>query len=249
MELVCGAVQVVRPRPGRDDDLAPGLSSVLGRVGPGQHLELAHGVQDRPVQRLVGGLVVVVDPVLDVVVGDLAVAGHVEAAAEPEGGVLRGSEDVGLKLGELQVVPAVERQLDDLLLVDHGSPRRRLGLEQRRGPDDLDDRLDGPELEREVDPRHLVDLQGDPAPHRLLEALLLDRHLVGPGLEAGQGVGPARARLRPQGNVRCDARDHHRGLRHPGARLVPHVACEGGGVLLGVERARGQQEAGEQDRR
>ena len=188
MELVCGAVQVVRPRPGRDDDLAPGLSSVLGRVGPGQHLELAHGVQDRPVQRLVGGLVVVVDPVLDVVVGDLAVAGHVEAAAEPEGGVLRGSEDVGLKLGELQVVAAVERQLDDLLLVDHVAERHVLGLDQGRFGRDLDGLADAADLEADVDAGLLSGLEHDSPPDLFLEAGELDREHVLAGHELRDDV-------------------------------------------------------------
>ena len=45
----------------------------------------------------------------------------------------------GNERGELQVVPAVQRQLDDGAVLDHRADRRVLGLEQRRAAGDLDD--------------------------------------------------------------------------------------------------------------
>src|SRR5262249_48831708 len=78
------AVEVVGPCLGSDDDLAAGLTSIISRISAGQHFELTHRIQNWSMQGLVGRLVVVIDAVLDVVVGNFAVTGNVEAAAEAE---------------------------------------------------------------------------------------------------------------------------------------------------------------------
>src|SRR5258708_27641506 len=95
------AVEVVGSRLGSNDDLTSGLSPIVSRVGAGQHFELAHCIQNRPMQRLVGRLVVIVNAVFNVVVGNFAVTCNVETAAKAERGVLRRREYIQLQLVEL----------------------------------------------------------------------------------------------------------------------------------------------------
>src|SRR5258708_5308302 len=110
MDLPGRAVKRVGPRPRGDDRLPAGLPAVLGRIGSGEDPELAHGVEDRPMQRLVRGLVVIVDTVQQILVGDFGAARHVKAASEAEIRAPRGRANLTLELGELKIVAAVNGQ-------------------------------------------------------------------------------------------------------------------------------------------
>src|SRR5262249_16497405 len=127
MEFIKRTMKVVGSRLGRDDDLAAGLPSVFGGIRARQHLEFEYGVKNRTMQRLVGGFVVVVDAVFDVVVRHLAVAGDVEATAKTERGILRRRKNIRLQLGELEVIASVKRQFDNLLLINDVADRSILG--------------------------------------------------------------------------------------------------------------------------
>src|SRR5207237_5520540 len=87
----------------------------------------------------------VFDPVERIVVEVNTLSGHVEREAVSlsphpllaltgRGSVGRGAWN---QRGQLQVVPSIERQLDDAAILDDGSDGSRLGLDERRLPDDL----------------------------------------------------------------------------------------------------------------
>src|SRR5207247_10302417 len=62
---------------------------------------------------------------------------------------------------ELQIVPAVERKLDDALVLDHGPDRSGLGLKHWRATDDLQHIRDLSDLQAHVDSVHTADLHLD----------------------------------------------------------------------------------------
>src|SRR5262249_4479438 len=112
VELPSGAVKLIRAAIGGNHHLAAGLAPVFGGIRAGKDAEFVNRVQDRAVQRLVGGFVVVVDPVQDVLVGDFRISGDVESSAKAEVRTGGGREYVGRHQRELQVVAAVQGQLD-----------------------------------------------------------------------------------------------------------------------------------------
>src|SRR2546425_426960 len=171
MELEQRAVKTIGARLGADDYLTASLSAVLSRIGSRQYFELAHRIQYRTMQRLIGSLVVVVDAVFYVIVRDLAVAGNVESSAEAEGRILSRSENVGLQLRELQIVAAVERKLLHLLLVHDVAQVCVLGLHHQRAADYRYGFLYLTDGERHVEPGFLTGLQDDAISELSLESL------------------------------------------------------------------------------
>src|SRR5262249_55406759 len=161
MKFESRAVIAICARLCAHDHLSAGLPAVLCRIGSGQNLELAHRIEDRPMQRLIGSLVVVVDAVFYVIVGDLAVTGDVESSAEPERRVLSRRENVWLQLCKLQIVAPVERKFLDLLFVHDVAEVCVLGLHHQRAADYRYGFLDLTDRERHVEARFLAGLQND----------------------------------------------------------------------------------------
>ena len=176
----------------------------------------------------------VIDAVEQEDIVERAVAVHVEHALEVHARQPRGArEHAGREQRQLVVVAAIERQLDDLLLIDDRSARRRDGVEQRRGADDLDRFGELTRLQRDVDPRHLRDLQSYPRPHRLLESRHLHGHRVVTGTKAGNHVGALAIRGGSGDDAGLHVRHRHGGVRHDGAAAVPDDAGDGRRFLLG----------------
>ena len=99
--------------------------------------------------------------------------------------------EAGREQCQLVVVAAIQRQLDDLLLVDHQPARGGLGVEERRGADHFDRLADRARLHREIDARDLRDLQGDAGPDDFREPAAFGGHRVLTRPEAGNEIRPA----------------------------------------------------------
>ena len=119
MEFPEGAMEHIRPGLRCNHDLPAGLPAVFCGVCTRQDLEFADGVQDRPMQRLVRGLIVVIDAIENVLIGDFAITRNVQTSAKTEVGSLRGREHVRLHERELQVIASIQRQFNDFFLVDY----------------------------------------------------------------------------------------------------------------------------------
>ena len=109
------------------DDLPTGLASVLGGIGAGEHSEFLDRVQHRSMQRLVAGLVVVVDAIKNVLRRDFVAPRDVHAAAKPDSRTLSGRGYTWLQERQLQITAAIERKFDDLLLIDYIANRGAFG--------------------------------------------------------------------------------------------------------------------------
>ena len=96
----------------------------------------------------------------------------------------------GVEVDERREVAAVQRQLLDGALLDDRADLRRVGPEQRRFGDDRRRFLDAADLERHVDARALVDLEDDPFPPPLPEALHVHFDGVGARREERSGIVP-----------------------------------------------------------
>ncbi len=184
MEFERGAVKLVRTRFRRDDDLPPRLPPELRRVCAREHAELADRIEDRPVQRLVGGLVIIVDSIQQVLVRDLAVARDVETAPETEVRALCRRVDIRLKLRQLQIVASVQRKLDDFFLFYNVAHGRILARNQGRGSADTDLLSQASSSQSDVEACFLPGLEQNAASNLSIESRLLhgERVFAGPQL-------------------------------------------------------------------
>ena len=244
-ELEDRAVQLVGARLGRGVDLRD-RPAVLRVEQAGDDVELLQRVHRRQQHVGVEVQVGVLDPVERVVVVVDALAGDVqrEAVALPAHALLalarRGTvgRGAGDERGELQVVPSIQRQLDDRPVLDDRADRRVRGLQQRRAARDLDHLGELADFQRERDPARAAHLHGDvpslqgaePAERGLqgVDARLDRRHHVQPrlvGLELAHGVGAL-----------VGQRDRH--ARHRRAAGIGHDAADFTGGRLRTRAAR-----------
>ena len=190
-EFVDAAAKPVRPGLDRRVDDRARAAAVLGRIGICLNLEFLERL-DRRLHELdvlasegvrVGDVVHAVQQ-KDVV--ERAVAVHVQDALEVDARqARRARQHAGREQGELVVVPPVQRQLDDLLLVDHRPARRRLCVEQGSCPDDFDRFCKLAGAHGEVYARNLRDLQRDTCPDDFRESRRFGGDGVSPGLRLG----------------------------------------------------------------
>src|SRR5262245_5717765 len=124
-------MEIISSRLRADDDLAARLSPIFSRVSAGQDFELSDSIEDWPVRRLIGGLVIIVDAVFDVVVCHLAVPGYVKAASEPKRRTLSRCKHIRLELSELEVVSSIQGKFFHLLLIDDITHHCVFGLHQK----------------------------------------------------------------------------------------------------------------------
>ena len=110
------------------------------------------------------------------------------------------------QVDEGREVAAVERQLPDRPLLDDLAHLRGIGAGEGSERRHLGRLGEGAELEGHVDARALVDLQDDALPEVLLEALHLDRHLVGTGDQEGRVVVAGGCRSRGSRTCACPPR-------------------------------------------
>src|SRR5690606_25248289 len=90
---------------------------------------------------------------------------------------------VRAQLDEREIITAVDRQLDDALLIDDRAKRAIGGLEHLRARLDLDDFSHRADLQRNVDALDVADLYLTTVDAGRLEALELGGDVVNPGIE------------------------------------------------------------------
>ena len=96
--------------------------------------------------------------------------------------------DVGAQRDELQEITAVQRQLHNALILDHGAHRRVLGRQQTRRSGDFHDFRNLPYLQRKVDSRGLLHLQLEIGTSHALEAFHRYFDFVDAGLQGRKAV-------------------------------------------------------------
>jgi hypothetical protein len=99
--------------------------------------------------------------------------------------------DAWRQVDQRREVTAVQRQLLDRALFDDRADLRRVGADERRRRHHGRRLLDAPDLQSDVDPRALIDLQDDAFANRLLEALHVDFDCVGARHQKRRRVVPA----------------------------------------------------------
>ena len=244
-ELVDAAANGVGARLDRRVDDGAGAAAVLGRVGVGLNLEFLQRL-DRRLHQLhvlaaegvrVGDVVHAVEQE-HVVEG--AVAVDVEHALEVDAGQPRSAgQHAGREQRELVVVAAVQRQFDDLLLVDDRARATRSSVSSSGvAATTSTASVSCAGLQRDVDARDLCDLQRDAGAHRLLKALALHRHRVVAGPKAGNDVGPGVGRCRSHGDAGLHVRHDHDGARDHCAGRIGDGARDSRRFLLGERRSR-----------
>ena len=198
-EAVGHAVEGVAARLGDHVDLSARVASLLGRVEIGLDLEFLDRLDvgtHHDHQRQPG---VVVDAVVQIVVGVLAVPVHEQfgagtqvvgarAAHDRAAHAAAGPRNSGRQRRELHEVAAVQRQLLNLPLLDDRPEDRRLGLEQRGPAHNLDGFAHQPHRQLQVDLGALVDLQLDARPLDLAKPRELDAQAVQPGRQRREAV-------------------------------------------------------------
>jgi hypothetical protein len=237
VELVERAVQLVRPAPERHRDDAAAEPPVLGRVAARRDPELADRVDRRARDRLVAAPVDVRDPVDQVV--DVVGARAVDVVRVR---ARRRRHDPRREEGEVEVVTAVEREVENLAAPDRRAEHGRLGLDRRRLVGH-DHRLgDRPRLEHGVDANLLLDLDRHAVTDEGLEPRHLGRHAVAPRRELWHDVAPLRRRAGLDGDVRLEVRRDDAGAGDDGARRVGDGADDLRLVSLCGERRRRQKQ-------
>ena len=200
-ELVKRPVQLVRTGLGRDDDLRAGAIAVFGRHVVGDHLELRYGIDGRfhrlrlEAQRAAGIARAVVAAVQQDVVLRGVHSGGTEASLAPLLSVVARPlplvprrKDTRGEQRQLEVIPAVQRHLQDPLAVDHLAHVGLLRLQQRPRCRDLNDLRDAPERQPEVDAHRLRHLEPHVAPFGLRETLSVARNGVTARIQGGDRV-------------------------------------------------------------
>ncbi len=113
------SVKRVGSRLGGDDHLAAGAVSILGGIHAGQDVEFLNRVDGRAEIGSEHVGIIVVEAVQQEVIAGLVIPGDVESTAKTERGVLRRGHDIRCQLRQRPHLPAVERHLDYLLVVDY----------------------------------------------------------------------------------------------------------------------------------
>jgi hypothetical protein len=205
--------------------------AVLSRIHVGFDLELHQRIDrgldhDIAAVRKIGNLGIVVEAIEDEVihvragsVGDkrAAVLGAIAGLSGLIASARLGYADG--KLGEVQIVTSVQRQLRDGLRLDHLADRGVAAFEQWRSCGDFYGFRYVADLEVEIDARNLLHFQGDVL-HFLFEAGNVNRYLILAGREQRLGIIALRTGGDVPNGIGIDVADFDGGARnHAGARI------------------------------
>ncbi len=194
-ELEHRPMELVRSRLGRNIDLRGGAPE-LGRKDSGLDLELLQRVD-----RWQENISVEVDVrILHAIQGEvvelasLASDRNILLSARPaltligDGGIRESIAHVGTERDKLEEVAAIQRHVDDTLILDDGPHRRVLRRDQRGRAGDLDGLVQLSDLQNEVEARRLLDLQLHVILRDRAETRQLHLDVVLARLQAGQVV-------------------------------------------------------------
>ena len=252
-ELERGAAHLVRTRLRRDVDLRDG-AAVL-RIEETRHdVELLERVDRRQQHVGVEVQVGVLDAVERVVVEvhaltrdvqrkAVALAAHALFALARRRPVRGGA---GNQRRQLQVVAAVERQLDDRAVFDDGADRGVLGLNQRRMRDDFQRFRQVAHIHREGEPVRAAHLDDDAFPFNRPEPRQLGLQIVGAGRDGGDHIEADLVRLHDANDVRRLIGERDRRPRHGQAAAVDNGSADFPGRCLCVNRDGDREESKKQ---
>jgi len=150
----------------------------------------------------------------------------------------REQRHAGRQPGELVKAPAVQRQVDDLLVRDHLAERGRFRVEERRLGRDHHLGRQGAEREHELDARRLADRQLDVLADRCLKARDRRGDPIHARVERRDGVVPLTIGGRRSHHVGRDVRDGHGHIGDAGALRVVDGADDAGTLQLGKDGTR-----------
>ena len=228
-------MELVRARLEHDVDDRAGGPTIFGREGVRHHLEFLNGIDVGPddfgLASLIGNLcVVVVDAVEQIV----ALGGAHPAAREAaDPGPRRRLVGARRQQGELLVITSVERQVDDLLVVDDLSLGRLIRCEQRCLRRDRDLLRDFPHFQREIEGGGLLDLQHESRTHRAFKTGSFDRDAVFPNPQRHRLEGAVVTSHGFRTDVGLDVRHRHLGSADDASALVTDRAGDAGRFDLG----------------
>ena len=124
--------------------------------------------------------------------------------------------------GQLMKAPAIQWQIDNLLVADHLTERRRLGVQQGRLRGDLHFGGYRAEGERQLHANRLTNAQLHAIAHGRLEALNLGAHPVGSGIERRDDVLTLCGGRDGPGDVCGEIRHRDRRARYPRVLRIVH---------------------------
>ncbi len=232
-------MDIIGARPRYRVDDGSGAPPVLGPKIVGLHAELLQRIGIRHGQGHVRIRIVVERAVQREVhhVAARSVGGEPRADQPPArpavlqpAGIVRGV-DAGQQQNELRGVPPVQRKLPDPPRVHDGLERGRLGVHRRHVRRHLDDLRHAAHVQREVDPRRLVDFQGDARPRDRTEPFLLNRDPVAARRQQWHRVVTQVVRSYPTLDPGSCVRHHHRRAGDNRARRVRDPAGQLRGPL------------------
>ncbi len=223
-ELEHGSMEGVRARFGARVDLRD-RTAELGAEDARLDLELLERIDRRQQHVAVEVEVGVLDAVERVVVVVDALAGDVQRKAVPLAAhallslcrrrtVRRGARN---QRGQLQVVAAVQRQLDDAAVLDDRADRRVFRLDHRRVGDDRDDVGQLANLERERNSVGASDLDLDVRAFHGGKSVELGPQCIGAGRYGGEHVHPGFIGLRQARGLGVHVGQRDSDARHDGA--------------------------------
>ena len=202
---------------GHDVDVNAEVGAVLGGRAAGLHLDLRHGVRDRPhagrSEKIRGGI----DAVERQAVLNLTLAGAPEAQTDI---AVEAAEDTRRRARQAPDVAAAQRQLDDRALADRFRDRGAVGVQHLRLRRHVHRFGDAADLERRVRAHDLVGRDLDAGRLERLKARDRDRDLIPAGAHERDVVVALGVRGRFVGILRAGVDRHDLGARHDEAAAV-----------------------------
>ena len=206
-----GRVKRVAAALGDQVDDATAEAPELRAHGVGLHAELLHCVHRRRVVQVEDRDVVLGVDVRHAVNRDLA---RGIAAAADEGRRSWRGRDSRRERRERERIAAVQRQIDEALVLDRLADRGAGGLDRGSAPDHRDQLGGLPELECHINTAHLLDVELYFIDGRALESRFRDRDVVEARLQLGGDVATFRVGLDRVLFVGGRARNRHVGVGH-----------------------------------
>ena len=246
----------VRAALGGDVDLRH-LASEFRRVHAGLHLEFLDTV-DRGQEGIRIEVHILIDDTVERVLvvfatlpGDREILGRAIAALSAAGSAAGTARvvrtDVRTERYQVDEVTAIERQLQDLFVLDDGADRRIRGVDHRGAAGHLDRHLHRSKLQRKIETGRLLHLQLDAASNLALKALQVDFDVVYAGEQiwkhiAARGVGLCLAH-----GVGAGVGDRDGCPDEDGAARVGDRPCDLSEGLSGGRRCQCKQQAENED--
>ncbi len=243
-KLVSAAVKLIAPGLALNNSDGASCGAVLGRVVAGHHAHFLNRIDGRDHDDAV-------DPetAVEQAIDEIAVVIRVGAIDADLGIGAQGVGATGLKAGlpgdgaraklqQLHERAAIQRRLEDPLVIDEGGDGGGLGLQQRGLGLHFDRFLDVADGELEIDRQGISGGELDAGAHEFLKTGVLDGDGDVPGRKRVRDVLSVRVGGRGADELRAFMDERHFGARDDRPGLVTDRAGDGAALGLRVEIAR-----------